>query len=391
MVIEDFQISRIPKTVFGAGSYNKLAGLMRSYGSVALIITGGKSLERSGKLDMLLKELKSFSMKPYLANISGEPSPESVDRIVNHYRHKNISLVVSVGGGSVMDAGKAISAMLTADDSVLNYLEGIGKKTHSGQKVPFFAVPTTAGTGSEATKNAVLSTVAENGYKKSLRHDNFMPDLALIDPELTLSCPPGLSSACAMDALTQLIESYLSPKASAITDSLVLNALSLLKNNIIRACNKGAKDIDARSALAYASYISGIALANAGLGIVHGLASPIGSYFEIPHGVVCGTLISSATRKNIELLQTGEAPSALEKYAAIGKVLSGTDSDNHSENISRLIQTLDEWTEKLHLPRLGAYGIREKDASRIAEKTSMKENPVIVSPENIVSLLLERI
>ena len=180
-----------------------------------------------------------------------------------------------------MDAGKAISAMLTQEGSVKDYLEGVGHKHPSGNKVPFFAVPTTSGTGSEATKNAVLSEIGPNGYKKSLRHDHFVPDLAIVDPDLTLSCPPGLTAYSGMDAFTQLLEAYVSTKAHPFTDALCEKALELLSGSLLQAYQDG-ENIEAREAMSYAAWTSGIVLAQVGLGVVHGFASAVGGMFDNP-------------------------------------------------------------------------------------------------------------
>ena len=184
-----------------------------------------------------------------------------------------------------MDAGKSISAMLTKTESIKEYLEGIGTKKHDGKKMPFVAVPTTSGTGSEATKNAVISEIGGRGFKKSLRHDNFVPDSVVIDPRLMISCPQNVTAASGMDVFSQLIEGYLSTNSSPMTDALALSGLRYIKEGLLKSYETG-DDIDARGKVAYASYLSGVVLANAGLGTVHGFASPIGGYFDIPHGVV---------------------------------------------------------------------------------------------------------
>jgi len=393
MVIPDFVFARIPHTIFGAGKFNDLAGVISANGKMALIVTGADSLKKSKKLDVLINKLKSHSIRFHVISVKGEPSPEFVDDTVNQFRKRNIKNVTAIGGGSVVDAGKAISAMLTKNDSVVNYLEGVGSRIHDGQKIPFIAVPTTAGTGSEATKNAVLSNVGKNGFKKSLRHDKLIPDITLIDPELAVTCPADITAACGMDAFTQLLESYVSPKASPLTDSLAYCAISYLKDNLVPACTNGANDVAVRGAMAYASYISGITLANAGLGIVHGLASPIGGYFDIPHGVVCGTLVGTATRMNIELLQKqGEkGKSALQKYARIGRLLSENNSEDEIENCKQLIEIIEEWTEQLKLPRLKEFEINDDLIEKIVRGTGIKNNPVQLDNKQINELLAKRI
>ncbi|MFX1589493.1 MAG: iron-containing alcohol dehydrogenase, partial [Promethearchaeota archaeon] len=298
-----FKFARIPNIIFGNGKLNELYNIISDFGKKALIITGSHSLKSSGKWSEINSNLENHSINFIQISIDSEPSPNIIDNIVNEVREKNIEIVVSIGGGSVIDAGKAISAMMLKNDSVKNYLEGVGNKIHNGVKIPFIAIPTTSGTGSEATKNAVISEIGKNGFKKSLRHDNFVPNYAIIDPELIIKCPPSITAACGMDAFTQLLEAYVSTNSNPMTDSLAYSGVKYIKNNIIPAFSTGANDIHVRAGMAYGSLMSGIALANAGLGIVHGLASAIGAYIDIPHGVICGTLLAEATKMNIEKLK----------------------------------------------------------------------------------------
>ena len=402
-MVKSFKFAPTPEIRFGAGSFGQLPDLISARGEKVLLVTGGSSLKRSGKYQQLVSDLKHKVTWLDDVQISGEPSPDRVDEICDSYRDKSLDLVVAIGGGSVIDAGKAVSAMLTCDESVMAYLEGVGAgKTHSGEKIPFFAVPTTSGTGSEATKNAVLSRVGEDGFKKSLRHDNFIPDLALLDPDLTVTCPPDITAASGMDAISQLLGAYVSTAAFPMTDSLILSALELAGEYYLPVCTTEAQNVEARGGMAYASLVSGIVLANAGLGIVHGLASPVGGFFDIPHGVVCGTLLAEAVKMNVELLSREESAveeEFLGKYARAGALLSGQaglDSldiayDEVSDYCQLLIETLQRWTEELELPRLGEYGIKEKALCGIAENTGNKNNPVQLSSDQIVSLLKKRL
>ncbi|MBD3199739.1 MAG: iron-containing alcohol dehydrogenase, partial [Candidatus Lokiarchaeota archaeon] len=315
-----FNFASIPHIIFGAGKLSELYKSIQKYGSNVLLVTGGSSLEKSGKWDEIIENLDQSGISHSRVSVSDEPSPRLIDGITDEYRKKEIDLIVGIGGGSVTDAGKAISAMLPHQDSIKNYLEGVGTKKPDGQKLPYIAIPTTSGTGSEATKNAVISQVGEDGFKKSLRHDNYIPDVAIIDPELMISCPTSITAACGMDAFTQLLEAYVSTKANPMTDALAFSGMKHMVNNLVSACSSKSENIEVRTSLAYGSLMSGITLANAGLGIVHGLASPIGGLFEIPHGVVCGTLLAEATKINIEKLKTkgSQARPALEKHAEVG-------------------------------------------------------------------------
>jgi alcohol dehydrogenase len=387
-MIPPFSFARIPHIIFGAGKLIELYNIIPEFGNNVLFVIGGSSLKQSGKWNEITSILENKSIKFSIVSISGEPSPSLIDDATVKFREKNLDLVVGIGGGSVI--------MITKEDSIKNYLEGVGNKTHDGKKLPYIAIPTTSGTGSEATKNAVISEVGPNGFKKSLRHDNLIPNVAIIDPELMISCPPSISAACGLDAFTQLLEAYVSPKGSPITDALAYSGMKFMSKNILLACSTGASDVNVRSAMAYGSLLSGITLANAGLGIVHGLASPIGGLFKIPHGVVCGTLLSEATKMNIEMMlkQGPEGRGGLKKYSEIGALLIGEypiEEGNINEYCTKLINTLEKWTNQLKIDRLDKYGVKKEDIDNIIEKAGLKNNPVNLSKENIKMIILNRL
>ena len=395
-MIPTFNFVRIPHIIFGPGKLVNLYSLISQYGKSVLIVVGASSLKKSGKLDEIQMTLGDKRINYHVIEVKGEPSPNMVDEAAQKYRNKSIGLVVGIGGGSVTDAGKAISAMIPKVDSIKNYLEGVGTKIHDGQKIPYIAIPTTSGTGSEATKNAVISEIGQEGFKKSLRHDNLIPDVAIIDPELMKSCPPSVTAACGMDAFTQLLESYVSSKANPITDALAYSGMTYMKDALIPACSHKSSDINIRSSMAYGSLMSGMTLANAGLGIVHGLASPIGANFIIPHGVVCGTILAEATKINIKILQQigSEGKISLKKYADIGALLSEeplNTGKNLSESLSILIKTLENWTHVLNLDKLSKYGISYNDINKIVEKTELKNNPVTLDKKDMIEILENRI
>ncbi len=395
-MISPFKFASIPQIIFGAGKRNELYNIIPKFGNEVLFVIGGSSLYQSGKWNEMTAMLENKAINFSSISISSEPSPRLIDDTVAKFRNKNLKLIVAIGGGSVIDAGKAVSAMLTKNESIKNYLEGVGNKIHDGKKIPYIAIPTTSGTGSEATKNAVITEVGPKGFKKSLRHDNLVPNMAIIDPELMISCPQSVSAACGMDAFTQLLESYISSKASLMTDALAFSGMKYLSENILLACSDGASDVNVRSGMAYGSLMSGITLANAGLGIVHGLASPIGGIFKIPHGVVCGTLLFEATKMNIEILQKlgSKGKLSLRKHAQIGALLSGKyqlEESKINEYCMKLIKTLEKWTNELEIDRLGKYGIEFKDVDKIVERAELKNNPANLSKENIKDIVLNRI
>ena len=392
-MITDFMFAKTPEIHFGPGKLAQLPALIGPKGSRILLVTGSASFERSQHFEKLMTALKKSDIACFHACVSSEPSPSFVDKTVERYRSEQLNCVVSIGGGSAVDAGKAISAMLRQNGSVTDFLEGMETRKHDGRKTPFIAIPTSSGTGAEATKNAVLSEIGPLGFKSSLRHDQFVPDIALIDPELMLSCPPDVTAACSLDALTQLLEAYVSTKATPMTDALALSGLEHAATGMIPAFERGTTDLAARSHMAYAALQSGIALANAGLGVVHGFAGPIGACFPIPHGVVCGTLLGEATRITIEALCEDVASNraALEKYAKAGALLSGKASTSLSQDCDRLIRTLQEWIEYMRLPRLGAYGITRADFSRIIDKSNSKNSPMPLNREQMAAVLEARL
>lgn len=392
----DFNFASIPHIIFGAGKLNEIYDLIPNFGNNVLYVIGGSSLKNSGKWDEIESTMQKNNIPFSSISVYGEPTPRFVDEAVNKFRNHNIDVIVGIGGGSVIDAGKAISAMLTKKNSIKDFLEGVGNKTHDGKKIPYIAVPTTSGTGSEVTKNTVISEVGIEGFKKSLRHDNLIPNYAVIDPKLVISCPKSVSSSCGMDAFTQLLEGYVSPKSNLITDTFAMSGIKKMKDAIIPVCNEKGSDINLRSAMAYGALLSGIVLANAGLGIVHGFASSIGGLFEIPHGVVCGTLLAESTKVNIKRLEElgSEVENYLLKYALVGALIDGRkcfEDIDISHYCSILVDVLDNWTKKLNIDRLGQYGITSTDVDSIIDKTSLKNNPVQLRREDLHEILTNRI
>jgi alcohol dehydrogenase class IV len=390
-MVESFKFSRVPQIIFGPGTITELSSIIKSYGSSVLIITGAKSFESGDKGKQLLNGLASEKLIIYRARVQNEPSPADVDKITLSYFNKNINVVVAIGGGSVMDTGKAVSAMILSGEGVKDYLEGVGNKVHSGIKLPFIAIPTTSGTGSETTNNAVISEIGEKGFKKSLRHNNFIPDYAIIDAELTLQCSPEITAASGMDAFSQLLESYISDKASIFTDSLAIEGLRCISMYLLKVYRDG-NNLEARAGMAYAAMISGITLSNAGLGVVHGFASALGGYTEIPHGIVCGTLMGSANKKNVEVLVNKSNDNiALNKYATIGKMFIKDTGKSNEYYARAFVDHIEELIKIINLPRLGYFGIKAEQADKIVDSTSLKNNPLSLTREDLSDILLSRI
>lgn len=389
MVIPPFTLGRTPKILFGAGVRRQLPIEMARFGRAALVVTGASSLRRAAAWPEWQRNWKEAGLSVQELMVSAEPAIDAVDEAVRRLANTGLELVVAVGGGSVLDAGKAISVMLPLKESILPYLEGAGQtREHPGVKLPFIAVPTTAGTGTEATKNASLRRRGPEGFKNSLRHDALVPDVALVDPELTVTCPPALTAACGLDALAQLLESYLSPRATPLTDALAESGLAAVRGHLLAAYREG-RNLAARTGMAYAALLSGITLANAGLGIVHSLSSVIGGRFEIPHGVICGALLAPGMRRNLDSLRGlgAEGLPALRKHAAAGALLSGQAAGSWEQGCEALVGQLEKWARDLEIPRLGAYGLTAAEAQPIAAKTPNRNNPVTLNAAEIEAIL----
>ena len=389
---QPFSFTGMPKLIFGAGKTDQLASIVYAFGGRVLFVTGSGSLERSGYFARIVQDLTGIHVKVHHCRIGGEPSPQIVDEIVARHREKKIQVVLAVGGGSVIDAGKAIAAMLEEGGSVVDFLEGVGTRQPSGRSLPIVAVPTTSGTGSEATKNAVISQIGSQGFKKSLRHDNYIPRVAVIDPVLCMTAPQPVTAACGMDALTQLIESYVSTKASPLTDALAMDGMRYLIPALPRVCGQGADDVGCRSAVAYGAFLSGVTLAHAGLGVVHGTAGPMGGLIAVPHGVACANLLPFAVKATIDNLVAVDTPSstaAVEKFAMIGK-LFGAVCHAPADCCRHLVARLYEWLDALAIPRLGRFGMTADKVERLVEIAADKNNPLPLTKEQIRQMILDK-
>jgi len=395
--ITPFSIARLPRIEFGSGAIAKLPAIAASYGKRLLLVTGQRSFVESERGAKLFAALRARGCAWEHVKVAGEPSPQFVDEQVAALRGNGgaqIDAVLGIGGGSALDAAKAIAGLLRPGNSVLDHLEGVGPELpFQGPATPFIAVPTTAGTGSEATKNAVLSVQGADGYKKSFRDDALVPEWAVVDPDLLATCPEQLIAADGMDAFTQLLESFVSTRSNPMTDALARSGIMAIKDSLLQLHRE--QSAPARERMAYASLLSGICLAQTGLGSVHGLASPLGAFFPIPHGVVCGTLAATATAINIEAMEAREPDNAaLPKYAEIGRRFAMQKGLNGKDAREFLVSTLRQWQEQLGLPRLSAYRIASADFPRIVANSrgsSMKTNPVVLSDEEIARVLVARL
>jgi alcohol dehydrogenase len=398
--------SALPKLCVGRGVISQVPNELLKFGRRVLIVTGAASFAKSQAWATLKDQLDGAGIHHHMLSIPTEPSPETIDEAVALYKGDNFDVVLGIGGGSALDGAKAIAGLLKPGNSVMDHLEGVGlERPYAGPATPFIAVPTTAGTGSEATKNAVLSRHGPDGFKKSFRDDTLVAKTAFVDSNLLSTCPKSITAANGMDAFTQLLESLVSTRSNPMTEALAWSGLDHF--------NQGFWDMwlaapetpghvgddtqrahDARAHMAYASLMSGVCLAQTGLGSVHGLAQPLGSLFPIPHGVVCGTLVGEATDINIQaLIQRAPDSRALTNYARAGQVIAGgTISGNDA--LEALVRTLKDWTERLNLPRLSSFGVTQADIPAIVANSrgsSMQTNPVKLTDEDIAELVKRRL
>lgn len=405
-----FGVARLPRIVFGAGRISELPALAAGYGTRVLLVTGGHSFRDSPAWAPLVAGLEAAGLAWDHLAVAGEPSPDLVDGAVGDRRRDPPDVVVGIGGGAALDSAKAIAGLLRSGTSVLDHLEGVGRGLpYPGPATPFIALPTTAGTGSEATRNAVISGLLPGAgaddppFKKSFRDDRLVASVALLDPDLLAGCPPAVIAGDGMDALTQLLESFTSTGASPFTDAVARSGLAAIGGALPAwhaAVLEGAgapETAAARGAMAWAALCSGIALASAGLGAVHGMVAPLGARFGIHHGTGCGALVAAVTRTNLAALaERAPRALALERYAEAGRLLAGdpapTDGTRTDEAARHaLLAALDRLTAVLRIPGLAAYGVTvDAFPALVAESrgSSMRTNPVVLTDDEIGAILV---
>jgi alcohol dehydrogenase class IV len=370
-----FEFATATRVIFGAGAARGLPDLAAAFGSRVLVVSNA-----SQACPALPERVE--------LRVEGEPTVALARDGARLARERSVDVVIGFGGGSAIDAAKAIAALAANPGDPLDYLEVIGRgQPLKRPSLPFIAVPTTAGTGAEVTRNAVLAS-PEHRFKASLRSPYLLAKIALVDPELTLGLPPAVTASTGLDALTQLIEPYVSSRANPLTDPLCLDGMRRAARALPVAFHDGG-NMEARTAMSLASLFGGMALANAGLGVVHGFAAPIGGMFPAPHGAVCAALLPHGMEANIQALRS-RAPQheALTRYAEVARLLTG-DSAAEAQDGPAWVARL---TREFAIPPLGAYGIREKDVAELVEKasraSSMKANPIQLTDEELPEVLL---
>ncbi len=378
-----FEFLSAGRIVFGSGTAQTLGERARKLGTRALWVTG-KDRARAAALEA---QLTQAGIELEAVSVAGEPSVEDAQRAVAVGQRIGAQLVVACGGGSVIDLGKAAAALLTNPGDAFDFLEVIGRgQPLLAPALPLIALPTTAGTGAEVTKNAVLAS-AQHGAKASLRHDSMLPAVALVDPELTSSMPPAVTAATGLDALTQCLEPFVSCQHNPMTDALALEGMRRGARSLERAFRDGG-DLAAREDMALCSLFGGLSLANAKLGAVHGFAAPIGGQLTAPHGAVCARLLPLVMRANVAALRDRAPASAiLARFAEVARVLTGSATASIADGIA----FVEELTRALSVPGLASYGMQSADIPGVVAKaeraSSMKGNPITLTTAELTEVL----
>jgi alcohol dehydrogenase class IV len=379
-----FEFATASRIVFGAGRVAELPAIVSGLGSRVLVCTGGSP----GRHDRLLAGLGAAAG---VFAVRGEPTVELARAGVASARRHGADVVVAIGGGAVIDAGKAIAMLLGNGSDPLDYLEVIGAgKEIARPSVPLVAVPTTAGTGAEVTANAVLAS-AGHGMKASLRSPLMLPRIALVDPQLTVSCPSAVTAASGLDALTQCLEPLVSVRANPVTDGLAAEGLRRAAAGLRAACADG-QNLVARTDMAICALLGGLSLANAKLGAVHGLAGVIGGMAPVPHGMACAALLAPVTEANVQALRSGPpGHPALGKYAQAAQILAGDPAAAIEDGLAWIRETV----ALLGVPQLGTFGVGPEQADEIAAKaarsSSMQGNPVPLSDDELHAIVMAAI
>ncbi|HSD85374.1 MAG TPA: iron-containing alcohol dehydrogenase [Anaerolineae bacterium] len=378
-----FEFATVNRILFGQGLLQEVAPITASLARHTLIVVGS-TLDQAASL---IEQLKAQHVEAVTFSVSGEPSIETVQEGITIARENDCDVIIGLGGGSAIDTGKAIAALLTNPGDPLDYLEVIGRgQPLKHAPLPYIAIPTTAGTGSEVTRNAVLAS-HEHHVKVSLRSPLMLPRLALVDPELTYSLPPAITASTGLDALTQLIEPYTCNSPTPITDALCREGMQRAARSLKRAYQNG-NDAAAREDMCIAALFGGLALANAKLGAVHGFAGPLGGLFPAPHGMICARLLPFVVGANVRALQKREPHSPiLARYAEVAQLLTGRSDVGAGEAIEWLHQLCAE----LNVRPLSQFGFAASDIPTVVEQarkaSSMKGNPIVLTDEELSDIL----
>ncbi|MCX6026868.1 MAG: iron-containing alcohol dehydrogenase, partial [Chloroflexi bacterium] len=348
-----FEFATAARILFGTGTVNQVAELARGLGRKALVVHGA----RAARAQALQAALEEAGIACGMFSVPGEPTIQMADEGAYAARQAGCDLVIGIGGGSVLDGAKAVAALATNPGPALDYMEVIGRGLPVRVlPLPFIAIPTTAGTGTEVTRNTVLLS-PEHRVKVSIRHPLLLPRVAVVDPELTYSAPPAVTAAAGMDALTQLIEPFLSIRANPLTDGLAREGMRRVARSLERAYTSGS-DPEAREDMALASLFGGLSLANSGLGVVHGISGPLGGMFAAPHGAACAQILPRALRINVRAMRA-RAPRApgLVRAQVVAALLTGAAAATPEDGV----EWLEQVCRRLQIAPLSQYGVTSED------------------------------
>lgn len=383
--MSSFEFATANRIIFGAGKLNGLADQLKGRAKHLLLVCGNSSNAIPRMREIL--STQGFPFDEF--HVRGEPTVDTASEGVLLALEHGCDMVIGLGGGSVLDAGKAISALATNRGDIFDYLEVVGKgQTLANTPLPYIAIPTTAGTGTEVTRNAVIESPA-HGVKVSLRSPMMLPSIALVDPELTYSLPPTITASSGLDALTQLIEPFVSIKANPMADAICREGMHHAVGSLRQVYENGM-DVSAREGMSLASLFGGLAMANAALGAVHGFAGPLGGMLHAPHGAICARLLPLVMETNIKALESRQAGHvAIEKYTEIAQIVTG------DKNASALdsVKWVSDLVSELNIPPLSAHGLTELHIPEAVAKTlnssSFKGNPIVLSEGELREILLK--
>jgi alcohol dehydrogenase class IV len=376
-----FEFATAARIVYGSGTVSELPKIVREFGTRALIVTGRNSDRAASQV----LALQAATVDCTLISIEVEPTVDMVREGAAKARQDSRDVVIGIGGGSAIDAAKAIAIVATNSGEPVDYLEVVGKgRQFAATPLPFIAVPTTAGTGAEVTRNAVLGSLEHQG-KASLRSPAMLAKAAIVDPVLTLDVPPHVTASTGLDTLTQLIEPYVSSRANQFTDMFCREGMHRVREALPRVFQNSG-DRESRAAMSFASLLSGLSLANAGLGVVHGFASPLGGMLSAPHGAICAAVLPHGVAVNIAALRARGPQHALDKYAEAARILT----DHPHAQAADLITWLEDLGNRLEIRGLGALGLTSTQIPELVEKaaiaSSMRANPVVLTPDELTDI-----
>src|ERR1700733_7076994 len=378
-----FEFATAGRIIFGQGTHDESGCLAGERGKRALVVHESDA----ARTKPLLAKLEAAKIEYSCFEVRGEPTVEQIADGVNQARAAGSELVIGFGGGSVIDSAKAIAGLVTNPGAIMDYLEVIGKgKQLAVQGLACLAIPTTSGTGAEVTRNSVLASL-EHRVKVSLRSPFLLPRLAIVDPKLTIDLPRSVTASTGLDALTQLIEPYVSIRANPVTDGFCHEGMRRIARSLRRASEQGP-DLEAREDMSLASLLGGLSLANAGLGAVHGFAAPIGGMFHAPHGAVCAALLPWVTDVNLRAMhERANDSESLSRYDLVAKILTGSEKATAVDGI----RWITELGKTIQIVGLRTYGVSESDIPVLVEKaskaSSMKANPVVLTRDELTEAL----